>query len=80
MHVGYARVSMKDQTVDLPVDALTQAGCTKAYTEVISGASAESIMVKESVVRLVTGVLRKRRPLASDHITQTWKENEPCDA
>jgi DNA invertase Pin-like site-specific DNA recombinase len=41
MHVGYVRVSTKDQTIDLQVDALTQAGCTKVYTEVISGARAE---------------------------------------
>jgi DNA invertase Pin-like site-specific DNA recombinase len=41
MHVGYARVSTKDQTIDLQVDALTQAGCTNVYTEVISGARAE---------------------------------------
>jgi DNA invertase Pin-like site-specific DNA recombinase len=45
MHVGYAcvntRVSTKDQTIDLQIDALTQAGCTKVYTEVISGARAE---------------------------------------
>jgi DNA invertase Pin-like site-specific DNA recombinase len=37
MHVGYARVSTEDQTFDLQVDAVTQAGCTKVYTEVIHG-------------------------------------------
>src|SRR6266511_3972333 len=41
MHVGYARVSTREQTIDLQVDALTQAGCTKVYTEVISGARAD---------------------------------------
>src|SRR5919109_5696052 len=41
MHVGYARVSTKEQTIDLQVDALTQAGCTTVYTEVISGARAD---------------------------------------
>jgi DNA invertase Pin-like site-specific DNA recombinase len=34
MKVGYARVSTKEQTVDLQVDALKKAGCTKVYTEV----------------------------------------------
>jgi hypothetical protein len=37
MYVGYARVSTREQTIDLQVDALTQAGCTTVYTEVISG-------------------------------------------
>jgi DNA invertase Pin-like site-specific DNA recombinase len=41
MHVGYARVSTRESTIDLQVDALTQAGYTKVYTEVISGARAE---------------------------------------
>jgi len=35
MKVGYARVSTKEQTVDLQVDALKKAGCTKLYTEVM---------------------------------------------
>lgn len=37
MYVGYARVSTREQPIDLQVDALTQAGCTTVYTEVISG-------------------------------------------
>ena len=32
MKAGYARVSTKDQTVDLQVNALKKAGCTKVYT------------------------------------------------
>lgn len=55
MHVGYARVSTKDQTVDLQVDALTQAGCTKVYTEVISGASAERPVLKQLLETLRAG-------------------------
>ena len=31
---GYARVSAKDQTVDLQVDALKKAGCIKVYADV----------------------------------------------
>jgi DNA invertase Pin-like site-specific DNA recombinase len=41
MPMEYARVSIKDQTVDLQVDALTQASWTKVYIEVISGARAD---------------------------------------
>jgi DNA invertase Pin-like site-specific DNA recombinase len=41
MNIGYARVSTRDQTVALQVDALTAVGCGKVYTEVISGAAIE---------------------------------------
>ena len=55
MHLGYARVSTKDQTVDLQVDALTQAGCTKVYTEVISGARAERPVLEQLIETLRAG-------------------------
>jgi hypothetical protein len=32
MKIGYARVSTKDQTVALQVNALKKAGCTKVHT------------------------------------------------
>src|SRR5947199_1349656 len=38
MLVGYARVSTIEQTLDLQQDALNKAGCTKIYTDIISGA------------------------------------------
>ena len=41
MNIGYARVSTRDQTVALQVDALTAVGCGKVYKEVISGAATE---------------------------------------
>jgi DNA invertase Pin-like site-specific DNA recombinase len=55
MHVGYARVSTRDQTIDLQVDALTQAGCTKVYTEVISGARAERPILAQVLEMLRAG-------------------------
>ena len=55
MHVGYARVSTKEQTIDLQVDALTQAGCTKVYTEVISGARAERPILAQVLETLRAG-------------------------
>ena len=38
MLVGYARVSTVDQYLALQRDALTEAGCTKIFTEQMSGA------------------------------------------
>ncbi|NUM32953.1 MAG: recombinase family protein [Candidatus Brocadiae bacterium] len=41
MIIGYARVSTKDQNLDLQIDALRKAGCEKIYTEVASGGKTE---------------------------------------
>jgi DNA invertase Pin-like site-specific DNA recombinase len=55
MHVGYARVSTREQPIDLQVDALTQAGCTNVYTEVISGARAERPILTQVLEMLRAG-------------------------
>lgn len=39
MIFGYARVSKKDQNLDLQIDALQRAGCDKIFEEKISGRS-----------------------------------------
>lgn len=39
MKIGYARVSTKDQNVDLQIEALKKVGCEKIYQEKISGAT-----------------------------------------
>ena len=38
MLVSYARVSMLDQDLALPLDALRDAGCARIFTEQVSGA------------------------------------------
>ena len=37
MKVGYARVSTKEQHLDMQLAALTDAGCERIYTEKVSG-------------------------------------------
>jgi len=39
MKIGYARVSTKDQNLDLQIEALEKVGCEKIYQEKISGAT-----------------------------------------
>lgn len=41
MKIGYARVSTPDQSLDLQVDALQEAGCEEIYKEIASGAKTD---------------------------------------
>src|SRR5438067_11357133 len=49
MSVGYARVSTHDQTLNLQQDALEKIGCTKIFTDIISGAKAERKGLQEAI-------------------------------
>lgn len=55
MKIGYARVSTKDQSLNLQKDALKKAGCKKIYSEQISGAKKERPKLKELVKQLREG-------------------------
>jgi DNA invertase Pin-like site-specific DNA recombinase len=45
MKIGYARVSTKEQSFDLQLDALRKAGCKKIYQETVSGAKAARVQL-----------------------------------
>ena len=55
MKAGYARVSTKEQTVDLQVDALEKAGRTTVNTEIMSGTRAERPIFGKLLQNLRTG-------------------------
>ena len=55
MLIGYARVSTGEQTLDLQLDALQQAGCEKIYRETASGAAAERPVLADVVGYLRPG-------------------------
>lgn len=55
MKIGYARVSTKDQNLDLQKDALKKAGCEKIYSEQISGTKTERGKLDEMIAQVRSG-------------------------
>jgi DNA invertase Pin-like site-specific DNA recombinase len=55
MKFGYARVSTKDQHLELQLDALTKAGCEKIYQDIASGARTERPALNEVINKLRAG-------------------------
>jgi DNA invertase Pin-like site-specific DNA recombinase len=55
MRIGYARVSTKDQNLDMQVDALRETGCEEIFTEVASGAKTARPALDETLSRLRAG-------------------------
>ncbi len=55
MRVGYARVSTKDQNLDLQLDALRKVECEEIFSEVASGAKTARPVLDETLSRLRAG-------------------------
>jgi len=55
MKIGYARISTKDQNLELQIDALKKAGCEKIYQDIASGARSERPALNEMVQNLRPG-------------------------
>ena len=55
MKIGYARVSTRDQSLQLQVDALKEAGCGKIYQEVASGAKTARVVLDDLINNLREG-------------------------
>jgi DNA invertase Pin-like site-specific DNA recombinase len=55
MKIGYARVSTKEQNLDMQIFALEDAGCEKIYEEVVSGAKADRPVLNTLLKQLRDG-------------------------
>jgi len=55
LRIGYARVSTKEQSFDLQIDALRAAGCEKIYMDAISGAYSERQELSELLRNIRSG-------------------------
>jgi hypothetical protein len=53
MRIGYARVSTRDQSLEMQLDALNQAGCKRTFTDKLSGAQLERPGLKEALSHTV---------------------------
>ena len=55
MKIGYARVSTKEQSFDLQIDALQKAECKEIYKEVASGTKAERPVLDDLLKNIRSG-------------------------
>lgn len=72
MILGYARVSTKDQSLDLQIDALKNAGCDEIYLDQLSGRNAEFPEFENLLSKLKGGDLVMVYKL--DRLGRTFKE------
>lgn len=68
MKIGYARVSTRDQNLNLQLDALNQAGCERIYQDVASGSKAARPALDELLgqIRAEDAPLQKGEVVSSD--------------
>ena len=52
MRIGYARVSTRDQNLEMQLDALNKMGCKRIFTDKLSGAPAERPRLNEALSHL----------------------------
>jgi DNA invertase Pin-like site-specific DNA recombinase len=52
MRIGYARVSTRDQNLEMQLGALDKAGCKRIFTDKLSGAQVERPGLKEALSHL----------------------------
>lgn len=55
MFIGYARVSTTDQILDLQLDALKKAGCSRIFTDTASGVKSDRAGLKEALTFMREG-------------------------
>ena len=55
MKIGYARVSTKDQNLNLQLDDLERAGCEKIFQEKITGATKERPQLQKMIEQVREG-------------------------
>src|SRR5689334_22277840 len=55
MKIGYARISTRDQSLSLQIDALQKAGCEKIHEEIASGAKTARPVLDEIMRNLREG-------------------------
>lgn len=55
MKIGYARISTRDQSPNLQIDALKKAGCERIYQDIASGAKSSRPELDNLLVNIRTG-------------------------
>ena len=55
MKIGYARVSTRDQNLDMQVIALEKDGCERICQEIVSGAKSDRLVLDSLLAQLRPG-------------------------
>ena len=73
MLIGYARVSTEDQSLDLQLDALRQAGCERVFTDKASAAKTHRPGLSEAQSHLRAGDLLPLDQFRKGDMVVVWK-------